>query len=66
VPSGSYRVKDAVGRGIDIGSAGLPSYHILLEGHTDALENDIVILYGAAAGLVCCWFAERLGQRFGW
>ncbi|KUN39267.1 DUF2252 domain-containing protein [Streptomyces longwoodensis] len=40
----SYRVKDVVGRrGIGIGSAGLPSYNILLEGHSDALENDVVI-----------------------
>ncbi|MFG3020422.1 DUF2252 domain-containing protein [Streptomyces sp. NPDC048254] len=40
----SYRVKDVVGRrGIGIGSAGLPSYNILLEGSTDALENDVVI-----------------------
>jgi uncharacterized protein (DUF2252 family) len=40
----SYRVKDVVGRrGIGIGSAGLPSYNLLLEGHTDALENDVVI-----------------------
>ena len=30
-------------RGIGIGSAGLPSYNILLEGHSDALENDLVI-----------------------
>jgi uncharacterized protein (DUF2252 family) len=41
---GSYRVKDVVGRrGIGIGSAGLPSYNILLEGNSDALENDVVI-----------------------
>jgi uncharacterized protein (DUF2252 family) len=40
----SHRVKDVVGRrGVGIGSAGLPSYNILLEGHTDALENDVVI-----------------------
>ncbi|MFD6417953.1 DUF2252 domain-containing protein [Streptomyces sp. NPDC060194] len=40
----SYRVKDVVGRrGIGIGSAGLPSYNLLLEGHSDALENDVVI-----------------------
>ncbi|MGW6913182.1 DUF2252 domain-containing protein [Kitasatospora sp. NPDC054939] len=40
----SLRVKDVVGRrGIGIGSAGLPSYNLLLEGHTDALENDVVI-----------------------
>ncbi|MGK5531575.1 DUF2252 domain-containing protein [Streptomyces sp. URMC 129] len=40
----TYRVKDVVGRrGIGIGSAGLPSYNILLEGNSDALENDVVI-----------------------
>lgn len=40
----AYRVKDVVGRrGIGIGSAGLPSYNVLLEGNSDALENDIVI-----------------------
>ncbi|MFF2039274.1 DUF2252 domain-containing protein [Kitasatospora sp. NPDC058170] len=40
----SLKVKDVVGRrGIGIGSAGLPSYNLLLEGHTDALENDVVI-----------------------
>lgn len=37
-------VKDVVGRrGVGIGSAGLPSYNILLEGASEALENDIVI-----------------------
>ncbi|OEV13728.1 DUF2252 domain-containing protein [Streptomyces nanshensis] len=42
--SDAYRVKDVVGRrGVGIGSAGLPSYNILLEGHSDALENDLVI-----------------------
>ncbi|MEW1721384.1 DUF2252 domain-containing protein [Streptomyces sp. NPDC093109] len=40
----SYRVKDVIGRrGVGIGSAGLPSYNILLEGGSDALENDVVI-----------------------
>ncbi|WP_049572507.1 DUF2252 domain-containing protein [Streptomyces sp. SBT349] len=40
----SYRVKDVVGRrGIGIGSAGLPSFNVLLEGSSDALENDVVI-----------------------
>ncbi|WP_030417875.1 DUF2252 domain-containing protein [Streptomyces sp. NRRL F-5065] len=40
----SYRVKDIMGRrGIGIGSAGPPSYDILLEGASDALENDVVI-----------------------
>ncbi|KAI0148415.1 hypothetical protein GGR57DRAFT_240302 [Xylariaceae sp. FL1272] len=41
---GSTRVKDAVGRrGVGIGSAGLPSYNVLLEGNTQALENDLVV-----------------------
>ncbi|MFC0105292.1 DUF2252 domain-containing protein [Kibdelosporangium aridum] len=38
------QVKDVVLRkGVGIGSAGLPSYNLLLEGHTEALENDVVI-----------------------
>ncbi|BCJ60112.1 DUF2252 domain-containing protein [Micromonospora endophytica] len=38
------QVKDVVLRkGVGIGSAGLPSYNLLLEGHTQALENDVVI-----------------------
>ncbi|CAM3901644.1 DUF2252 domain-containing protein [Smaragdicoccus niigatensis] len=41
---GALRVKDVVGRrGVGIGSAGLPSYNLLLEGFTDALENDVII-----------------------
>ncbi len=40
----SYRIKDIVlQRGMGIGSAGFPSYNILLEGSTEALENDILI-----------------------
>jgi uncharacterized protein (DUF2252 family) len=40
----SYRIKDVIGRrGVGIGSAGLPSHNILLEGKSEALENDIVI-----------------------
>ncbi|UWP87473.1 DUF2252 domain-containing protein [Dactylosporangium fulvum] len=39
-----YKIKDVVMRkGVGIGSAGLPSYNLLLEGHTQALENDVVI-----------------------
>jgi uncharacterized protein (DUF2252 family) len=39
-----FIVKDVVLRkGVGIGSAGLPSYNLLLEGHTQALENDIVV-----------------------
>jgi uncharacterized protein (DUF2252 family) len=40
----SYELKDAVGKtGFGIGSAGLPAYNLLVEGHTQALENDVVL-----------------------
>lgn len=40
----TYRVKDVVGRtGFGIGSAGLPAYNVLVEGSTQALENDVVL-----------------------
>jgi uncharacterized protein (DUF2252 family) len=40
----SYTVKDVVGRkGFGIGSAGLPAYNLLIEGRTQALENDVVL-----------------------
>jgi uncharacterized protein (DUF2252 family) len=40
----TYEVKDIVGRkGFGIGSAGLPAYNILVEGPTQALENDVVL-----------------------
>ncbi|MGI5211919.1 DUF2252 domain-containing protein [Plantactinospora sp. CA-290183] len=43
-PPVSAHIKDVVLRkGVGIGSAGLPSYNLLLEGHTQALENDVVI-----------------------
>jgi len=39
-----YVVKDVVGRsGIGIGSAGLRTYSLLLEGRTQAMENDVVL-----------------------
>lgn len=41
---GERLIKDVVGRrGVGIGSAGLPSYNVLLEGGSEALENDVVI-----------------------
>ncbi|MEJ7782877.1 MAG: DUF2252 family protein, partial [Solirubrobacteraceae bacterium] len=40
----SYTIKDVVGKsGMGIGSAGLPMYSLLVEGRTQALENDIVL-----------------------
>lgn len=40
----TYQIKDIVGRtGFGIGSAGLPAYNVLVEGPTQALENDVVL-----------------------
>jgi uncharacterized protein (DUF2252 family) len=40
----TYEIKDVVGRkGFGIGSAGLPAYNVLVEGPTQALENDVVL-----------------------
>ncbi|RFU41754.1 DUF2252 domain-containing protein [Actinomadura logoneensis] len=40
----TYTVKDVVGSsGFGIGSAGLSAYTILVEGHTQALENDVIL-----------------------
>jgi uncharacterized protein (DUF2252 family) len=40
----TYTLKDVVGAfGFGIGSAGLQSYNLLVEGHTEALENDVVL-----------------------
>ena len=40
----SYAVKDVIGRaGFGIGSAGLPAYSLLVEGRTQALENDVIL-----------------------
>ena len=40
----TYELKDVVGStGFGIGSAGLPAYRLLVEGHTQALENDVVL-----------------------
>jgi uncharacterized protein (DUF2252 family) len=39
-----HEIKDITLRtGVGIGSAGLPSYNLLLEGHTQALENDVIL-----------------------
>jgi uncharacterized protein (DUF2252 family) len=53
----TYELKDVVGKsGFGIGSAGLPAYSLLVEGHTQALENDVVLTMKqgqvAAAGRV--------------
>jgi uncharacterized protein (DUF2252 family) len=39
-----YELRDVVGRsGFGIGSAGLPAYNVLVEGYSQALENDVVL-----------------------
>lgn len=41
----TYDLKDVVGvTGFGIGSAGLQAYNLLVEGHTQALENDVVLV----------------------
>ncbi|TDD22881.1 DUF2252 domain-containing protein [Nonomuraea diastatica] len=43
-------IKDvALRKGVGIGSAGLPSYNLLLEGHSQALENDVILYMKQAA-----------------
>ncbi|MDA0564040.1 DUF2252 domain-containing protein [Streptomonospora sp. S1-112] len=40
----AYRVKDVVGKaGFGIGSAGLPAYNVLIEGYSEALDNDVIL-----------------------
>ncbi|MBO0677662.1 DUF2252 domain-containing protein [Mycolicibacterium sp. S2-37] len=40
----TYDVKDVIGKtGFGIGSAGLPSYTVLIEGFNQALDNDVVL-----------------------
>jgi uncharacterized protein (DUF2252 family) len=40
----TYRIKDVVGAsGFGIGSAGLAAYNILVEGRSQALENDVIL-----------------------
>ena len=39
-----YELRDAVGKsGFGIGSAGLPAYNLLVEGYSQALDNDVVL-----------------------
>jgi uncharacterized protein (DUF2252 family) len=39
-----YDVRDVVGKsGFGIGSAGLPAYNVLIEGYSQALDNDVVL-----------------------
>ncbi|MFK3981307.1 DUF2252 domain-containing protein [Micromonospora sp. NPDC050397] len=57
-------IKDVVLRkGVGIGSAGLPSYNLLLEGHTQALENDVVIYMKQAQVPAVARYVDDEGVR---
>ncbi|GAA0516012.1 hypothetical protein Ade02nite_25980 [Paractinoplanes deccanensis] len=63
----STHIKDIkLRKGVGIGSAGLPSYNLLLEGHTQALENDVVIyMKQAQVPAVARWIDdERVRSYF--
>jgi uncharacterized protein (DUF2252 family) len=63
----SSNIKDIkLRKGVGIGSAGLPSYNLLLEGHTQALENDVIIyMKQAQVPAVARWIDdERVRSYF--
>jgi uncharacterized protein (DUF2252 family) len=63
----STTIKDIkLRKGVGIGSAGLPSYNLLLEGHTEALENDVIIyMKQAQVPAVARWIDdERVRSYF--
>ena len=64
---GATNIKDIkLRKGVGIGSAGLPSYNLLLEGHTQALENDVIIyMKQAQVPAVARWIDdERVRSYF--
>jgi uncharacterized protein (DUF2252 family) len=63
----TYELKDVVGRtGFGIGSAGLPAYNLLVEGHTQALENDVVLTMkqGGVPSASRVRHGERMDEAF--
>lgn len=63
----STTIKDIkLRKGVGIGSAGLPSYNLLLEGHTEALENDVILyMKQAQVPAVARWIDdERVKSYF--
>jgi uncharacterized protein (DUF2252 family) len=55
-----YEVRDVVGKsGFGIGSAGLPAYNILVEGHSQSLDNDVVITMKQANVPAVSRFVDR-------
>jgi len=62
----STTIKDIkLRKGVGIGSAGLPSYNLLLEGHTQALENDVIIyMKQAQVPAVARWIDDDRVQAY--
>jgi uncharacterized protein (DUF2252 family) len=62
----STTIKDIkLRKGVGIGSAGLPSYNLLLEGHTEALENDVIIyMKQAQVPAVARWVDDPAVQGY--
>lgn len=60
----SFNIKDiALRKGVGIGSAGLPSYNLLLEGHTQALENDVIVYIKQAQAPAVARYVHDEGAR---
>jgi uncharacterized protein (DUF2252 family) len=57
-----YEVRDVVGKsGFGIGSAGLPAYSVLVEGYSQALDNDVVLSMKQANVPAVSRFVDRAG-----
>lgn len=57
-----YDLRDVVGKsGFGIGSAGLPAYSLLVEGYSQALENDVVLSMKQANVPAVSRFVDRGG-----
>ncbi len=56
----AYDVKDVVGRsGFGIGSAGLTAYNVLIEGRSQAMENDVVLTMKQGVDAVIGQFVQH-------
>jgi uncharacterized protein (DUF2252 family) len=67
LPAVATRIKEVTLRtDVGIGSAGLPSYSLLLEGHTQALDNNVVLYMKQAQTPAVAWWIddERVRSYF--
>ena len=59
-----YDLRDVVGKsGFGIGSAGLPAYNLLVEGYSQALDNDVVLSMKQANIPAVSRFVDSGGRR---